>query len=150
MASSINLAALLSIVKGCLTGSQLIKLFNFLWPEKKIGTFLLWLLCKVNHKQKPYLSNQDDECQGQHQLKKNELYFTYQCHDTLNCFCLFLAVKTITRLIFGQSNKFQNRRNLEKLAVIIHHSHSQDNPEFGHLTLLFCREWHIHAIALLI
>ena len=33
---------------------------------------------------------------------------------------MFLAVKTITRLNLGQSTKFENYRNLEKLAVIIH------------------------------
>ena len=53
------------------------------------------------------------------------LYFTYESRATLKSFSLFITVKAITKLNLG------NLRSSRSPA---------DNAEFGHFTLLFCRE----------
>ena len=56
---------------------------------------------------------------------KMNLYFTYESRGILKSFASFITVKTITKL------SLEHRRR---------GSRSPDNAEFGHFTLLFCRE----------
>ena len=46
------------------------------------------------------------------------LYFNYESCDNLKSFCLFLTVKTITKLNLAHSDKF--KIELKKLAVMVH------------------------------
>ena len=43
---------------------------------------------------------------GQRRLK-NELYFSYEYHDTRKSFSLFLSVKTISKINLEHSDKFE-------------------------------------------
>ena len=62
------------------------------------------------------------------------LYFTYESRDILKSFNLFTTVKA-KKLNLRALDKFEKLKKIRRRG-----SRSPDNAEFGHFTLLFCRE----------
>ena len=60
------------------------------------------------------------------------LYFTYESHDTLTSFTLFITVRTITKLNPEHSDKFEI--TIKEVAGVDHVVQT-----LFHLTLMFCR-----------
>ena len=63
------------------------------------------------------------------------LYFTKESQDTLWSFPLFIIVKVITKLNLEHRKKIEIKN--KKLKSSRCSSHSPDNREFSHFTLLF-------------
>ena len=63
------------------------------------------------------------------------LYFTYESHDTLKSFTLFISIKAITKPNQGHFDKSEIKisKNSRRRG-----SRSPDNTELDHFTFLFC------------
>ena len=65
------------------------------------------------------LRNHDGDAENNIDQKMN-LYFTFESHDTLKSFVLFITVKTIAILNPELSDIFKKEN--QKLAVVVHHT----------------------------